>query len=102
MKSGSTGGLEFCLACERDFVSLIRCTRTGSGSWWLVLRCGECGTWHETFARDDAVSALLKAIADARDSVARSVRCLDLERMVSQVDAFSQALELDLIGADDF
>jgi hypothetical protein len=30
------------------------------------------------------------------------VRCLDLERMVSQVEAFTRALELDLIDAEDF
>jgi hypothetical protein len=102
MKNGSSGGLEFCLVCERDFVSMIRCTRAGSGSWWLLLRCGDCGTWHETFARDEAVSALRRAIAHGRETVAETIRWLDLERMGSQADAFSQALELGLIGADDF
>jgi hypothetical protein len=81
---------------------MVRCTKAGGGSWWLLLRCGECGTWHETFARDDVVAALHKAIAHGRHTLAEGVRCLDLERMALEVDAFSQALELDLIDADDF
>jgi hypothetical protein len=81
---------------------MVRCTRAGSGTWWLLLRCGGCGTWHETFARDDAVAELQKAIARGVNAVAERVRRLDLERMGSQVETFSQALELDLIGPDDF
>jgi len=34
--------------------------------------------------------------------VAEGARYLDLERMGSEVEAFTQALELDLIDADDF
>ena len=102
MAQRSATGLEFCLVCGRDFISMVRCTRSGSGGWWLLLRCGDCGTWHETFADDDAVAALHKAIARSRQTVADGVRCLDLERMGAQVEVFSQALELDLIDADDF
>ena len=99
---GALTGLEFCLVCGRDFVSIVRCTRTGSGSWRLLLRCGECGTWHETFARDEAVAALQKSIVQGRETLAEGLRCLDRERMGLQVEAFSQALELDLIDPDDF
>lgn len=102
MEGGSPTGLEFCLVCGQDFVSMARCSRAGSETWWLLLRCGGCGTWHETFARDEAVAALHKAIARGRRTVRERVECLDLERMASQVEAFSHALELDLIGPDDF
>jgi len=98
----STNGLEFCLVCGRDFVSMVRCTKADGDGWWLLLRCGDCGTWHETSARDDAVAALYKAIARGRQTLAEGARCLDLERMGSQVEVFAQALELDLIDADDF
>lgn len=102
MQQRSTTGLEVCLVCRQEFVSMARCTRAGNGTWWLLLRCGACGTWHETYARDEAVAALQKAITRGVCTVAEQVRCLDLERMGSQVEAFSQALELDLIGPDDF
>jgi uncharacterized Zn finger protein len=95
-------GLELCLVCGEDFVSMVRCTKAGSENWWLLLRCGECGTWHDTFARDEAVAALQKAIARGRQTVAEAVDRLELERMRVEVEAFSQALELDLIDADDF
>jgi hypothetical protein len=95
-------GLEVCLNCKRDFVSMVRCAKAGEGSWWVLLRCGDCGTWHETFARDDEVAALERATAQVHRTLADELRCLDLERMGAEVEAFSQALELDLINADDF
>jgi hypothetical protein len=82
--------MEVCLVCGRDYVSVVRCTHAGDDSWWLLLRCGGCGTWHETLAPGDALRALRQATAQG------------LETMSWQVDAFSHALELDLIDADDF
>jgi hypothetical protein len=102
MEQRSTTGLEVCLVCREDCVSMARCTRAGNGTWWLLLRCGACGTWHETFAQDKAVAALQKAITRGVHAVSERVECMDTERMVRQVEAFSQALELDLIGPDDF
>ena len=90
MEQPSTTGLEFCLDCGQDFVSMARCTRVGSGTWWLVLRCGGCGIWHETFAQDEVVAALQRAIRRGVDAVSE------------RVETFSQALELDLIGPGDF
>ena len=98
----STTGLEFCLVCGRDFVSVVRCTNAGDDSWWLLLRCGDCGTWHETFARGDALRALRRASALSLETIAEAVNRLDLDRMSSEVEAFSQGLELGLIEADDF
>jgi uncharacterized Zn finger protein len=102
MKQRSSTGLEVCPMCSQEFVSMARCTRAGDGTWWLLLRCGACGTWHETFARDEDVSALHRAIKRGVNTMAAHARYLDLESMRSQVEAFSQALNLDLIGPDDF
>jgi hypothetical protein len=102
MAPRSTTGWEFCLLCGRDFVSVVRCTNAGSDSWWLLLRCGGCGTWHETFARGDALRALRKATAQSLETVAEGWKRLDLDRMSWQIEAFRQALERDLIAPDDF
>ena len=95
-------GLEICIVCRRDFVHLVRCTNAGDDSWWLLLRCGGCGTWHETFARGDDLRALRQASARSLETVAEALKRLDLDRMSSEVEAFSQGLERDLIDADDF
>jgi len=95
-------GLEVCLVCGRDFVHVVRCTNAGDDSWWLLLRCGGCGTWHETFARGDDLRALRQASERSLETVAEALKRLDLGRMSSQLEAFSQALERDLIDADDF
>jgi hypothetical protein len=102
MERQSTTGLEFCVNCGQDFMTMVRCTRAGNGTWWLRLRCGGCGTWHETFARDDAVAALQRAIARGVHTLAEGARSLDHERMVWQVASFTEALELDLIQPEDF
>jgi hypothetical protein len=97
-----TTGLEFCLLCGRDFVTVVRCTNAGNDSWWLVLRCGGCGTWHETFAHGDAFRALRRSTALSLDTVADALKRMDRERMRDEIEAFSRALQLDLIDADDF
>jgi hypothetical protein len=102
MARRSTAGLEVCLVCERDFVSVVRCTNAGDDSWWLLLRCGDCGTWHETFARGDALRGLRQASRRSLETVAEALKRLDLDRMSSQIETFSQALALDLIDANDF
>ncbi len=68
---------------------MTRCTRAGDGTWWLLLRCGACSTWHETVARDEAVAALHNAIKRGIQAIAEQVRWLEHERVV-------------LIGPDDF
>ena len=55
---------------------MARCTRAGSGSWWLLLRCGNCNTWHETFARDEAVAALQRAITRGVQAIEQQVNLL--------------------------
>ena len=90
MERRSTTGLEFCLVCGQDFVSMAHCTRAAADTWWLLLRCGACGTWHETFAGDEAVAALQRANARRVDALR------------SEAGEFREALELDLIGPDDF
>jgi hypothetical protein len=90
------------LVCGADFVCPVRQTAAGDDSWWLLLRCGECGTWHETFARDEAVEALERMMERAAEAVGQAVDRLDRERMAAQVEAFSRALQLDLIDAGDF
>jgi hypothetical protein len=102
MKQQPNTGLEVCLVCRQDFVSMARCRRAGDGTWSLLLRCGACGTWHETLAGDEAVADLQKAIRRGLRTVADRVRRLELDRMRSEAEAFSQALQLDLIGPDDF
>lgn len=102
MRRQATNGLEVCLLCEEKCVSLVDCTRTREGKWWLRLRCGSCGAWHETFAPDDAVAALQRSIRRGHGRVAETVRNIELERMASEIERFSRALELDLIGPEDF
>ena len=67
------GGLP---GCRRDFVSMVRCTRAGAEAGGCS-SVRNCGTWHETFARDDAS---LRCIRRRGAATVAGGLCLDLER----------------------
>jgi hypothetical protein len=88
--SGGANGLDVCLVCRQAFVSLVRATPAENDCWWLLLRCGECGTWHETVARGDAVEALEQAIDRG---LAEELRALRLDQL--DLDDFLPASRVD-------
>jgi uncharacterized Zn finger protein len=94
--------LHVCVGCGEAFVQPVRWSESGPWSWWLLLRCGSCGTWHEAFATNAAVEAYDRFLERAIASIERAAERLNRERLVAQGDAFAEALRLDLIGADDF
>src|SRR4051812_49853614 len=38
------GRLDLCSACGEAFVFPVTWTESGPDDWWLLLRCGGCGT----------------------------------------------------------
>ena len=95
-------GLEVCLVCRRDFVSMVRCTKAGDEAGGCFCAAAAAARGMRRSRETTTSAALERAIAQSLETVAEELNCLDLERMGCQVEAFSQALELDLIDADDF
>jgi hypothetical protein len=81
---------------------MVGCSKTGPETWWVRTRCGSCGVWHETVAPDEAVAAFQRAIRRGVRTVAETATRMEHERMRLEAEAFSQALDLDLIQPDDF
>ncbi len=94
--------LHLCVGCGETFVHPIRWSEFGAHRWWLLLRCGNCGAWHEAFATNAAVEAYDRFIERGIVSIERAAERLNRDRLAAQGDAFAEALRLDLIGADDF
>ena len=68
----------------------------------MLLRCGACGaSWEETVS-DEAAARFDRELDRAEHGMRRLADRLAREALQDQADAFAVALELDLIGADDF
>jgi hypothetical protein len=77
-------------------------TESGPADWWLLLRCGGCGTWRDVVASNHAVAAFDRMLDEARDVIGAAAERLEREWLSAQADTFGAALRLDLLGADDF
>jgi len=68
----------------------------------MHLRCGACGASRDATV-PDADADLFEAELDrALECIRLGAERLSHERLAEQAAAFGMALELDLIGADDF
>jgi hypothetical protein len=94
--------LHACVACGRDFVQPVSWEPVGEHSWWMFLRCAECGVSRDVVV-PNAVADRFESELHARASLlARELRRLEGERMTVEVDTFVDALQRDLIEPSDF
>ncbi len=94
--------LALCEACGRDFVGEQSWTDCGDDRWTVRLRCGACGRVRSAKLDGLAVTRLRAALAEGRARVEALADQAAQARMASWADAFSAALERDLIDPDDF
>jgi hypothetical protein len=91
-----------CSACGANFVHPLEWGPLGEARWWMLLRCGQCGrTWEQTVA-DGEAELYDRALERAEAGMRRTADQLGREALEQQAEAFATALELDLIGAEDF
>jgi hypothetical protein len=95
-------GLQVCAGCHADYVHPVEWHESGEEHWWMLLRCGACGSERDVTVADEVAKRFGEDLDRAERQIERTVRELDGERMAVEVEAFAVALERDLIGADDF
>ena len=94
--------LEHCPICTADAVSVVECEPVDEVFAELELRCGVCGTWRR-LRTSSAAAQLLEHKLERQCRWMRELAELsDRERMVSDADAFVDALRSEIEGADDF
>jgi hypothetical protein len=91
-----------CSDCGAPMVNPVDWREEDRTYWWVRLRCGACGRSREVFVTDDDAKQLERDLAPGLREIASTVDRLDRERMLREVDAFTAALDRDLIGPDDF
>jgi hypothetical protein len=94
--------LQQCVECGEDFVYPVTWTESGPDAWWILLRCGACGTWRDVVASNTAVAAFDRALDEGSAEIELAADRLGRESLMDQADSLGTALRLDLIGADDF
>ena len=91
-----------CSECGGDFVHPVEWSPTDGGTWWMLLRCGACGTSREETVPDGEAERYDQELDLAEYRMRRAADKLAEERLEEQADSFATALRLDLIGAEDF
>jgi DNA-binding response OmpR family regulator len=91
-----------CTACGADFVHPVEWSPNDTPTWWILLRCGACGATREATVPDAEAERYDQELDRAEHLMRRAAERLSRERLAEQADSFATALELDLIGAEDF
>ena len=101
-RAGAGTRLQLCRECGEDFVYPVTWTESGPDAWWLLLRCGGCGTWRDVVASNMAVAAFDRVLDEDSAEIELAAERLGRESLRDEADSLGTALRLDLIGADDF
>jgi uncharacterized Zn finger protein len=91
-----------CSACGADFVHPVEWSTHDHEHWWMLLRCGACGDRREEIVPDGEAQAYDRELDRAEHDMKREAERLNREQLAQQAESFATALELDLIGAEDF
>jgi transcription elongation factor Elf1 len=94
--------LSDCSDCGADFVHPVEWSPLDGENWWMLLRCGACGASREETVPDAEAERYDRELDRAEYRMRRAAERLSQERLAEQADSFATALELDLIGAEDF
>ena len=94
--------LSDCPECGAGFVHPVEWSPNDGGTWWMLLRCGACGTSREQTVPDEEAERYDAELDMAEYRLKCAADRLGKQLMEQQADSFATALELDLIGAEDF
>jgi hypothetical protein len=94
--------LELCPRCGEKFVYPVTWTESGPADWWLLLRCGACGTWRDVIASNCTVEAFDQTLDEHMHLIRCEAERMARESLAAQAETLGAALRLDLLTADDF
>ena len=100
--SAPQADLTICQSCGSDFVIPTEWAEHDPTTWWIRLRCGECGSGREVVVSDATASRYDQRLQRGMDEIARALHRQELEQMARDAETFATALELDLLDAGDF
>jgi DNA-directed RNA polymerase subunit RPC12/RpoP len=91
-----------CPECASHLVQLQSWKELSNGSLLLHLRCPECELRIADTFEERLVAEYDRTLVEARKAITAGYEHLVRHNMAEFADGFTAALEMDLIGADDF
>ena len=100
--AASTGRLDLCGACGEAFVVPVTWSESGPADWWLLLRCGSCGSWREVVASNTLVASYDHELDEGMQEINAAADLLARDAIATEAETLGTALQRDLLTADDF
>jgi hypothetical protein len=94
--------IALCPGCGSALLQPLRSRPAGDGDMLVDLRCPECFMWMQECCSRVDLAELDKRQAASRELLVDAYERSVAESMEALAVCFGQALELDLVGADDF
>ena len=107
-RSGSTPtsapgeALHICPRCSGQLVSPLEWGEESPGRWHILMRCPDCDLMRDGVFGQGLVERLDEELDRATGALLSDLKRLTHANMVEEIELFSRALELDLIGPSDF
>jgi len=102
LRRRTAAGPDRCPACGGEFVYLVRWHEADERHWWVLLRCGECGSWRDGRFTDEVLQRFDRRLNEELERIAEAADRLHREWRSTEADVFAAALERDLIDVGDF
>ena len=94
--------MTMCPRCGSTFLQPLRCEAKSADVVMVELRCSDCMTWLKAPHTRADMRELDRLQAEHRSTLVDQYERLVAESMEALAACLGQALELDLVSADDF
>jgi hypothetical protein len=94
--------LHVCSSCAGGLVHPLDWLEESPGRWRLLLRCPDCGELRDGVFGQALIERLDDELDRATAQILSDLRQVTHANMAEEIERFSRALELDLIGPSDF
>jgi hypothetical protein len=94
--------LHVCPRCAGRLVHPLDWDEESPGRWRILMRCPDCEAMREGVFGQALVERLDEELDKATAALLSDLRQLTHANMVEEIEVFSRALDLDLIGPSDF
>jgi hypothetical protein len=101
-RSAPAEALHMCPRCAGRLVNPLDWSEESPGRWRILMRCPDCDLMREGVFGQALVERLDEELDRATAALLSDLKRLTHANMVEEIEVFSRAMELDLIGPSDF
>jgi hypothetical protein len=94
--------LHVCPRCTGGLVNPLEWEEESPGRWHILMRCPDCDLIRDGVFGQALVERLDEELDRATGALLSDLKRLTHANMVEEIELFSRALQLDLIGPSDF